>query len=592
MKRPVKKKIRLKGQSERILADADIIPKKSLVHHWFQKRFRVLSFSVLLMAGLLRLALLMELPQMPFNQLHKAPDLDMNFFDLWGDRIANGDVLTDTIWHPYHFWHKAIAKSYGLQTDLEGKKKWNEWYGGKKYHQEPMYALIIGLAKWISGEGRLLVYILQMLLSLVSIWMIMWLGRHYFSVMAGIIGGLLFTFYGPGLLFDATLIRTSFSTTILLACIVLGEQLIMGKRKAWLMGCIGGAGYLLMTTTILLWLPLVTRWVYLRREDISQLWKVAIPFFIFFSFLILRNSIADSPLLSSSSVGPITYILSNFTEYKPELGFVYFNHAGEIMEASGGKMIPAALGVIRRYDSIWGWVLLQFKKLGALFHWYEIPNNVNTYLAAEFSHTLKITFIPYSIIAALGVAGMFLNFRNKKTMNLFIGILSQVSIMVVFYVLCRFRVPMTAMLCVFAGYSIHQLAFFDNLKRSLFILFGICGLWLLIMRPVPEILSTYTKGDLNTYFNIYYQPQLDELSSKGDIGGCIVLVEELLKGFPTYAKDARYIHKADNSFKRDVVYYSGLVHRDLGKLYQESGNEAKAIQILEKSEMLLAEGAK
>jgi len=558
--------------------------------HWTERHFRMLSIIILILAGMLRLSLLIELPQMPFNQLHTAPDLDMNFFDQWGDRIAQGDILTDTIWHPYHFWHDAIAKSYGLQTDVEGREKWNEWYGGKKYHQEPLYALCVGLAKIITGDGRLLVYVLQMLLSLVSIWMVIWLGKHYFNALSGLIAGVLFTFYGPALLFDVTLLRTSFSTTILLGAVVVSEQLMAGKPRAWLMGIIGGLGYLLMTTTLLLWLPLVFRWLYHRRMDVGQAWKTALPFIVCISFLVVRNSITDSPILSSSSVGPITYVLANFPEYKPEMGFIFFATAGEIMETSKGEMIPAALSVIAKHESIMGWIILQFKKLGSVFHWYEIPNNVNTYLATAFSQTLKISLIPYSLIAALGLMGIGLNISNKKIINLHIAILSQIAVMVAFYVLSRFRVPMVAMLCVFAGYTIQQLTLLKNVKRTSLIIAGTTLFYLLLCRPVPVIPPTFTRGDLNTNFNAYYRPKLDLLSQQGDLAGCAALIEDFLKTVPSYLEYPDQLKTLKTPIEKDVAYYYGLVYTDLGNVYTEIGKTDKASACLARGKNLLAAG--
>src|SRR6187401_2693296 len=116
--------------------------RESKVGAWVESNFRSLSFGILGLALLLRVWLLIQLPNMPFSELHKHPDLDMNFFDAWGDRIAKGDFLTDTVWHPYHNWHKIAAENYGVKSDEEGKAKWNEWYGEKTYHQEPLYAQI------------------------------------------------------------------------------------------------------------------------------------------------------------------------------------------------------------------------------------------------------------------------------------------------------------------------------------------------------------------------------------------------------------------------------------------------------------------
>ncbi len=546
------------------------------MQQWFENKYKILAISILILAGLLRIGLLIELPHMPFSQLHKAGDLDMHFFNLWGDRIADGDVLTDTIWHPYHSWHKELATAFGAQTEQQGRAKWAEWYGGKKFHQEPLYPLIIGVAKMISRPGLLIVYVLQMLLGLLSIWIVMWLGKNYFSAMAAIMGGLLFTLYGPNLLFDATLLRTSFNTCLLLGMLYTAEKLLSGKSNAWVMGVLGGIGYILMTTSMLLWIPLLIRWFFVKRNDLKKSWQVALGFSVVLSFLVIRNQIADVSLLSTSSVGPITYVLSNFPKYKPELGFAYFPQAGKVMELTKGHMISSALYMINLHKPVWEWFLLQFKKLGAVFHWYEIPNNINTYLATQYSVSLSIAFIPYSLIAALGLLGIILNLKNKRTLNLLVAILTQIAIMVIFYVLCRFRIPMVAMLSIFAGYAMQRILSTENIKKSLIAFGGAIALWLLVMRPWPNIPVKFESGDLAMYFQTYLHPQLNKLSAKGDVESSIKIFENFISTMPPYIRNLDP-SKGFSTFKeRSLSNYYGVLYEDLGNFYRDKGEAQKA----------------
>ncbi len=554
-----------KPRSKNVIGD-------SAMTTWFEKNYSRLCISVLVLAGVLRLLLLFELPNMPFNQLHQATDLDMHFFDQWGDRIAQGDILTDTVWHPYHSWHAHIASSLGLEDKISGQQKWNEWYGGKKYHQEPLYPLLVGVAKMITSDGRLLMYIFQMLLGLVSIWMVMWLGRHYFGAMAGILGGLIFTLYSPNLLFEAALLRTSLSTTLLLSLIYVAEKMYTGKGKPFLFGILGGIGYILMATSILLWIPLFIRWVYLRRNELINLWKVVAGFLIIISFLIMRNSIVGVPLFSASSVGPVTYVCSNFPTYEPELGFAYFLEAGQIMESSGGQMLPAALGVIQLHKSVWNWVFLQIKKLGAVFHWYEIPNNINSYLAAKMSFALRLAFIPYSIIAALGLMGIWMNLKNGKAFSLYVAVLSQVAIMVIFYVLCRFRIPMVAMMAIFAGYTLQRLASLQTVKQIMLTCVGAIALFIFVIRPIPRIPVPFEKGDVTTYFQAYFLPRLQSLEAKGDLAGCTVLLEKLINTMPGSFRKINSISELSSQKEKDLASFYGILCLDESDLYTNMGN--------------------
>lgn len=280
--------------------------------------------------------------------------------------------------------------------------------------------------------------------------------------------------------------------------------------------------------------------------------------------------------MSASSVGPITYVLANFPGYVPESGFAYFPSAGKVLELEKGKMVGSALHIISTFPSFWDWVVLQFKKLGAVFHWYEIPNNINSYLAREFSLSLKLAFIPYSFIAALGLLGIIMNIRNKKTLNLHAGILSQIAIMVIFYVLCRFRVPLVAMLAIFAGYPLQQMANIQNLKRTFILAVSGIALWLIMLRPFPRIPVLFQKGDLTMCFQTYYVPELDKRQATGDYQGAIDLLEGLTGTMPREMKDMKPVSGQTYDLEIDLVNYYGLLYDDLRYMYEQAGNTTKA----------------
>ncbi len=543
---------------------------------WLEGHYSTLTYCILGLALLFRVWLLIQLPHMPFSELHKAQELDMNFFDAWGDRIAHGDFLTDTVWHPFHSWHKTSAEYFGAKSDEEGKAKWNEWYGGKKYHQEPLYPLIIGISKMVAGKGYYLMYILQILSTLFSLWIIMWLGRHYFGPIAGISGGMLFALYSPAVLFDVILLRTSFTTCYTLALLLVIEKLMMGKSKPWLFGLLGGIGYILKSTTLLLWLPLLIRWLYVRKTDLGKSWQVGLGFAFILGFLVARNSIVGAPLFSDSSVGAVTYVLSNFPEYQPEYGFVYFEQVGKLMDDTHGQMIPAALKVISLHHSLWGWIALQFQKLALVFHWYEVPNNVNTYLCQAFSLPLRVAFIPWSLIGALGLTGMIFNFRNRKTLNLLFGVASQVAVMVAFYVLCRFRVPMVAMMAVYAGFTIQTIINYAVVKK-VWLTIGCAALMFLVMiRPFPNIYAKFFSTDLANCFFSYYIDRFNQAVARKDFKAGIEMEKQFLSSQPDFVTDIDHHLPLQSSDQKDLVRYYSKVYGDMGDFYRDDGQQQQA----------------
>jgi hypothetical protein len=555
-------------------------PEKKVVQSkisiWLESNFKILSWSILGIALFLRIWLLIQLPNMPFSEMHENVDLDMNFFDVWGERIAHGDFLTDTVLHPYHNWHKEAAEYMGVQSDEEGKVLWNAWYGGKTYHQEPLYAQILGICKMIAGDGHILIFIFQILSTLFSIWMIMWLGRHYFGVIAGISAGLLFTLYSPALLFDVILLRTSFTTCYMLSLLFVAEKLMMGKSRPWIFGMLGGVGYLLQTTAMLLWLPLLIRWLYVRRVDVKRSWQTGIAFAGVLSLLVIRNSMVGVGLFSVSSVGPVTFMLSNFPNYIPELGFVFFKQVGKLLEMSHGKMVASAIEVIRLHPTFFSYAELEFKKLAMVFHWYEIPNNVNTYIPMKVSWPLRLAVVPWSMIGALGLTGMIFNIRNTKTLNLCMGILSQVAVMVVFYVLCRFRVPMVAMMAVYGGYTLQTLIATYPLRKKLLVMGCFIGLCVFMVRPYPKIDVPYPMGELAIYFHTYYRERMDQSVAEGNFKKGIAYGEQFLCTMPEFVRHIEDHLPLQTANQKDLARYFGKVHGDLGDFYKDDGQQQKA----------------
>ena len=578
------------GSDNANLKSRDSYP--GVIEKWISKRFYVLAAGILLVALALRISLLVEFPGFPYSESHMSTDLDMNFFNMWADRIADGDILTDTILHPYHTWHDIVARAHGAQDIPQAIAQWSEWYGGKTYHQEPFYAWFVAAIKAVSGKALLPVYMIQMLLGVFSTWLVMLLGRRFAGALAGLAGGLLFAFYGPAILYDAVLLRTTLQTALLLGMVWTAEQLVTGKRLAWLMGLLGGIGYLLASTFMLLWIPLVARWLYLRRGDIRVAWQAVAVFGLCVGLLVFRNVTVGAPAFSVSSVGPVTYALSNFPGYRNQLGFLYYPEVGTLLDEVDGSLVKTVLASINQFPSAMDWVALQFHKLGAVFHWFEVPNNANPYLARAFSPTLRLAFVPFSLIAGLGLWGLLVSLRERKTINLVIALLTQVAVMVGFYVLCRFRIPFAAGMAVFAGIAVQAgiLAWRTSPVRGVLFTAMPLALWAFVARPWPAIGLTYDKGEYGLLTQSYFLPKLQANGSE-DLRGSIALFEQILSTIPASMRDLPPGYRFTDPRERDLSDYYGRVYFDLGNLYRDTGQPAEAERCFALEKIYKAAGA-
>jgi hypothetical protein len=129
---------------------------------WLTDHRRLVLAIIIAASILVRIPYFIELNHSPCVWQHRWSQTDMNFFDLWARDIAGGDWLTDKVLHPWHEWHKAIAAEYfrlhpeaassltqdgrsGRTPDDAARALWERWWGGKAYHQEPLYPYLIAL---------------------------------------------------------------------------------------------------------------------------------------------------------------------------------------------------------------------------------------------------------------------------------------------------------------------------------------------------------------------------------------------------------------------------------------------------------------
>ena len=64
---------------------------------------------------------------------------------------------------------------------------WNGWYGGKTFHQEPLYPYALALIRSVAGPGTLWVHVVQMILGIGILLMLHGITRTYFGDLAALL---------------------------------------------------------------------------------------------------------------------------------------------------------------------------------------------------------------------------------------------------------------------------------------------------------------------------------------------------------------------------------------------------------------------
>ena len=135
----------------------DPAPSTRLERWLGRHRVAVIVCLLVLSAGI-RIVYFNQLSTSPCFHQHRWDQTDMYFFHCWARIIQDGDWLTDRELHPFHGWHEEVARAHlarhpGEESATPDRRVWNQWYGGKRFHQAPLYPYLVALTHAVFGSG-------------------------------------------------------------------------------------------------------------------------------------------------------------------------------------------------------------------------------------------------------------------------------------------------------------------------------------------------------------------------------------------------------------------------------------------------------
>ncbi len=225
------------------------------------------AFLLLVLAGgsiLLRFCFFLELRSSPCMRSHEWTQSDMHFFHEWAGAIASGDWLSDAEHHPLMDWQRASAAAWfsrhpgergsyggpGVAEPERARRLWNEWFGGKRFHQEPLYVYLVALTYAALGPEPAWVFAWQMLLGVGVYLLVAVLARRYFGEVAGAAAGLLVLFFAPLLFYELQLVRTTLTAFVGLGLVwAIDRAARLGTGRAWAWAGLASGLALLCQTT-------------------------------------------------------------------------------------------------------------------------------------------------------------------------------------------------------------------------------------------------------------------------------------------------------------------------------------------------------
>jgi hypothetical protein len=590
------------------------------IHGSWPREYRYGAIIVIiLLSTLIRAAYFVELYDSPAAVFHKWTATDMNFFDLWGKRIADGDWLGKEAFHPVAPWHEEIARLHfqkhpaelaDIQLELkrkgvEGKETkllWDKWYGGNRFHQEPLYPYLIGTIYRFFGAKVQWIFIGQLLLGIITNLLVYLVTRNCFGDTVGAVAAILVIFCAPLIFYEFVLLRT----TIIVFCSVflmyLAQRAVeKSKGISWfILGLACGVALLTKTTfiiyTFFVFLFLMTKFLRNRKQTLLYSTLMLCGITIVIAPLILRNVIVGAPIFGFSSVAPVTFISSNVEDALSRPGFyVNYDSVERIMAKTDGKLIPAMMETLKTHDSIGSFISIIKKKLGLIFHWFEAPNNVNFYYFRSLSSVLRVLPIQFLFVAPLGLVGLIYAKKTfKQSWILYASVLAGLLPMLVFYPLSRFRAPLLVALIPFAAFSIVMILDHINTNKIhvCFTLLFVVMLYSIISRPHSQIPSEFRLRDFEVAFDLYYEPKLVEAEKSQNWDNAIGVMEEIISNKPMSVSRLEARGRSENKEESGLAAEFGRYYFDYSQYLMKAGRKQDALIQLNRAKALLGLGKK
>ena len=577
---------------------------------WFLRHRRSCLAAIVIIALALRVVCYLELAPGPYFALHDWPDADMNYFHTWAGAIAEGDWWSRGVRPPHHPWHGEVARGYarsfpdrwqallaqapGGDSEEAARLLWDRWCGGGRFYQGPLYAYLAALTFGLPGSSVGWVFAWQALLGVGSTVLIYLLARRFFGDVAAVTSAILALLYGPLLFYEFALLRT---TLIVFAGLALALLLEWARRKRTVPACLCtglvlGASLMLKAHFGLMVLGGVVLLVAACWRQWSRLgWCLGVlsaGLLVGFGPVVVRNMVVGVSPLVTATGGPATFVTANTRD--ADYGSMGLDHAGRILGESGNAFLPAAVAALKTHPSPTSYLGLLWAKVLAMGHWYEIPNNTNYHYGRLHSRVLRALPVSFGVIGPLGVVGLVLALRPRRRCGpLLLLLMTNLAVVLLFFVYARFRLPLAAALLPFAGLTVSCLAAWVKERR-----WSAAGLTLAVL----AVLAAHALGPLDPGHPVvrpvdviavhqhYYAPRIEEALSRGDWAAATDLVDRMLSAQPAVVRGMGDSRPARSPEQAALARLYAQAHRNRAELSRRAGRSEQARVHLRRAEEL------
>ncbi len=355
------------------------------------------------------------------------------------------------------------------------------------FYRAPLYPYVLAALIWVFNS-LLPVYVLQILLGVLNLFLAYLIAKRLFSHRAGIAATAIAALYAPLSFKETKLVSVTIVITLLLVTVwLLLRSEERRPRLHWLLAglCIG-VGTLAWGGTIVIVPVLFLFWLFLRKRFRFVCFALfAAGWFVAILPATLHNVLAGNDFVLVNANSGYTFYQGN----NPGASGTIV-HPPEVYEQTYGGKYPTGIGEQQFFDmgyaartmqrdsikpseasSFWlkrglSWIAknpgnflrLEFQKLVLMLSNYEFASNYFLSVELEQVPVLRIAFLPFALLFALGLAGLILELRSRaKLWPLYLVLVATGLTLMVFYVGTRYRLPLILPLAVFGGATISRL---------------------------------------------------------------------------------------------------------------------------------------
>lgn len=348
------------------------------------------------------------------------------------------------------------------------------------YH--PLYPYFLAACMKLLGPGLLWIRVVQSAVGAASCVLVYDIGKRTFGRETGILAGILAATYGFFIFSEFTLESEFLAVFFCLASLACLVRLERAGRPRAILALAGGFSGLFMLTRANTVPAFVAAWLVLRRKDRKEgLIHAAIflagvaAVFAPFTWEIWRET---GKFVLIGGHGGVNFFIGNspFTDGSyPNVPFISNNPWKEQADYArfASNLAGRSMGYFEASEFLFGHTLRQIagdppaylyllgKKLWLFFRAYEIPDNLMNYpfVRERYSTLLRVLPFEWGAVAALGLVGMALAWRQKKRPTvLYVYAAGYVLFLIQFFIRARYRLPVIPVFMIFAAFAAARIA--------------------------------------------------------------------------------------------------------------------------------------